>query len=55
MKENFGRFAIAVAILLSTVIYAFATRYQISAAGSQYGTAVFVLDRWTGQEWKIER
>lgn len=54
MKEHYGGFAIAAAILLAAVIYAFASRYEISSAGEQIAVRVFILDRWTGKLHPVE-
>jgi hypothetical protein len=49
-KTNFGAVALAVAIFLSSLVYAVSTRYEIVAAGGGNGVvASFIVDRWTGK------
>jgi hypothetical protein len=49
MRNQIGQITIAMAILLATILYAKATRYQVTSFPSPPGErSVYVLDRWTG-------
>ncbi len=49
LKQHFGSVVLAVAILLTVIFYARATRYVMIKTHSRIGDDVQVYDRWTGE------